>query len=226
MKNKTLTNALKCIVLAISWLTLSPLLLIMDGRWKLLPKWLRIVLFVVSPMMIAALWSMLLLGSYLTEIRWSVLSERLYDEVFEYQCKGTRLRRLRVLTDEEINALIADLKEQPNDQIELYKYAYKIYWPSSNWIYDNDLSFERDDIIAFLEESRRMDCAGRIKGDNDCKVFAVKHARCNHCLRKKVVLLDYSTPLWTWQHLCGRGGSILYCAHCNKMLCEEWFIMN
>ena len=39
-------------MLAISWLTLSPLLLIMDGRWKLLPKWLRIVLFVLSPLMV------------------------------------------------------------------------------------------------------------------------------------------------------------------------------
>ena len=61
MKNKTITIVLKSIVLAISWLTLSPLLFIFDGRWKLLPKWLRIVLFVVSPMMLvvmamAALW--------------------------------------------------------------------------------------------------------------------------------------------------------------------------
>lgn len=44
--------ALKSLALFISWLTLSPLLLILDGRWKLLPKWLRIVLFVLSPMML------------------------------------------------------------------------------------------------------------------------------------------------------------------------------
>ena len=53
MKNKTLTNALKYVALAVSWLMLSPLLIILDGRWKLLPKWLRIVLFVLSPMMLA-----------------------------------------------------------------------------------------------------------------------------------------------------------------------------
>lgn len=52
MKNKTLVKGLESIVLAVSWLTLSPLLLILDGRWKLLPKWLRIVLFVVSPLML------------------------------------------------------------------------------------------------------------------------------------------------------------------------------
>ena len=45
-------NALKSIALVLSWLTLSPLLLILDGRWKLLPKWLRVVLFLVSPMMV------------------------------------------------------------------------------------------------------------------------------------------------------------------------------
>ena len=61
MNNKILPKGLKSILLSVSWLTLSPLLLILDGRWKLLPKWLRIVLFVVSPMMlvvmaVAALW--------------------------------------------------------------------------------------------------------------------------------------------------------------------------
>ena len=61
MKNKTITNILKGVALFLSWLTLSPLLIILDGRWKLLPKWLRIVLFVLSPMMliimaVAAFW--------------------------------------------------------------------------------------------------------------------------------------------------------------------------
>lgn len=36
MKNKTLTITLKAVALLASWLTLSPLLLILDGRWKLL----------------------------------------------------------------------------------------------------------------------------------------------------------------------------------------------
>ena len=61
MNNKILTKGIKSVLLTVSWLTLSPLLLILDGRWMLLPKWLRIVLFVLSPMMlvviaVAALW--------------------------------------------------------------------------------------------------------------------------------------------------------------------------
>ena len=47
--------AIKSIALFLSWFTLSPLLLILDGRWKLLPKWLCIVLFVLSPMMLVVM---------------------------------------------------------------------------------------------------------------------------------------------------------------------------
>jgi len=52
---------IKAIALLLSWFTLSPLMFILDGRWKLLPKWLRVVLFVLSPMMlvimaVAAFW--------------------------------------------------------------------------------------------------------------------------------------------------------------------------
>ena len=43
---------LKSIALFISWLIFSPLLFILDGRWKLLPKWLRILLFFLSPLML------------------------------------------------------------------------------------------------------------------------------------------------------------------------------
>lgn len=53
MENKKQNTILKAIVLFASWLTLSPLLLILDGRWKLLPKWLRIVLFVFSPLVLS-----------------------------------------------------------------------------------------------------------------------------------------------------------------------------
>ena len=52
MENEKPNTLLKSIVLAAFWLTLSPLLLILDGRWKLLPKWLRIVL---SPMMLVVM---------------------------------------------------------------------------------------------------------------------------------------------------------------------------
>ena len=52
MVNEKPNTLLKSIVLAASWLMLSPLFLILDGRWKLLPKWLRIMLFIASPLML------------------------------------------------------------------------------------------------------------------------------------------------------------------------------
>lgn len=64
MENKKQDTILKAIVLAATWLTLSPLLLILDGRWKLLPKWLRIALFVVSPMMLIVVSVCAFLGYY------------------------------------------------------------------------------------------------------------------------------------------------------------------
>lgn len=45
-------KAVKYTALLLSYLTLSPLLLILDRRWQLLPKWLRITLFVLSPLML------------------------------------------------------------------------------------------------------------------------------------------------------------------------------
>ena len=62
MENKKQNTILKAIVLFASWLTLSPLLLILDWRWKLLPKLLRIALFVVSPMMLIVLTVVAFLG--------------------------------------------------------------------------------------------------------------------------------------------------------------------
>lgn len=50
MKKHTI---IKSIALFLSWLTFSPLLFILDGRWKLLPKWLRVLLFFVSPLILA-----------------------------------------------------------------------------------------------------------------------------------------------------------------------------
>ncbi len=52
MKSKPLTAILKALVLLLSWLLFSPLLFVLDGRWKLLPKWLRVLLFILSPMML------------------------------------------------------------------------------------------------------------------------------------------------------------------------------
>lgn len=70
MENKKLNTILKAIVLVASWLTLSPLLLILDSRWKLLPKWLRIVLFVLSPLMLVVLFVLGILAYFYYQDYW------------------------------------------------------------------------------------------------------------------------------------------------------------
>lgn len=59
-------KAHKYIFLFLSYLTISPLLLILDRKWNLLPKWLKITLFVVSPFML------LLLLIALASIDWAM----------------------------------------------------------------------------------------------------------------------------------------------------------
>ncbi len=46
----------------LSWLLVSPLLLILEGRWKLLPKWLRVLLFILSPMMLIVIFLIVMIA--------------------------------------------------------------------------------------------------------------------------------------------------------------------
>ena len=94
MRNKPLSIILKAVALVASWLMLSPLLLILDGRWKLLPKWLRIVLFVLSPMIVILVWLALIFGSGLNEYKWSNQCEHRYEEAYAYEYEGAELHRL------------------------------------------------------------------------------------------------------------------------------------
>ena len=86
---------IKAIALLLSWLTLSPLMLILDVRWKLLPKWLRIVLYVLSPMMLvvmalAALWG----SDYYSEhyLQHHFVKRRVIENI-----TGVRLPRYKVI---------------------------------------------------------------------------------------------------------------------------------
>lgn len=70
MENNKQNTILKAIVLVVSWFTLSPLVLILDGRWKLLPKWLRILLFLLSPLMLVVLFVLGIMGYFYYQDYW------------------------------------------------------------------------------------------------------------------------------------------------------------
>ena len=99
MENEKTNTLLKSIVLAASWLTLSPLLLILDGRWKLLPKWLRIVLFVLSPLMVLVVAAAIFFGyMYYSEhyMQHHFVKRRVVENI-----TGVRLPRYKVLNQGE-----------------------------------------------------------------------------------------------------------------------------
>ena len=104
---------LKVIALTISWLTFSPLLLIFDNRWKLLPKWLRIMLFVLSPMMlvvmaVAAFWGC----DYYSEhyMQHHFVKRRVIENI-----TGVRLPRYKVIDREGEDSRVRRFPDQTYD---------------------------------------------------------------------------------------------------------------
>ena len=139
---------IKSIALFLSWLTLSPLLLILDGRWKLLPKWLRVVLFVLSPMMLIIVAVVAFLGySYYSEyyIQHHFVKRRVIENI-----TGVRLPKYKVTERREERLCFVrfpeheydftlEFKKMPDDafykildehfdSFEPGKYSYSAIW--------------------------------------------------------------------------------------------------
>ena len=90
---------IKPIALLLSWLTISPLVLILDGHWKLLPKWLRIVLFVLSPLMLAIV-AVLVFRGYIHYSEHRMQHHFVKRRVIE-NITGVRLPRYKVVEEGE-----------------------------------------------------------------------------------------------------------------------------
>ena len=163
---------LKSTALFFSWLTLSPLLLILDGRWKLLPKWLRIVLFVLSPMMLIILAVATLFGyDYYSEyhmqhhfVRRSVV-ENITGvmlpkyKVIDSEEEGRRARR----SPEQTYNFTLEFKEIPGedfykkldenfDSFEPGEYSYSVIW--GNGIGAPKGESDKDDISFSIDLER------------------------------------------------------------------------
>jgi hypothetical protein len=169
MSKQILVKILKIISLILSWATLSPLLLILDGRWKLLPKWLRIVLFGLSPMMlvvmaVVALWGYDYYSEYymqhhfvrrrvvenITSVR--LPSYKVIDQGEEWECFSRSPEHtydftleFKKMPDEDFYEKLAE----HFDCLEAGKYSYSAIW--GNGIEapkgesdDDDISFSID----------------------------------------------------------------------------------
>lgn len=139
---------LKSIALFFSWLTLSPLLLVLDGRWKLLPKGLRVVLFVLSPMMLVVMAAATLFGyDYYSEyhmqhhfVRRSVVENITGVRLPKYKVidRDEEERHARRFPDHTYNFTL-EFKEMPDedfyriiyekfDSFEPGEYSYSVIW--------------------------------------------------------------------------------------------------
>jgi hypothetical protein len=160
---------IKAIALFLSWFTFSPLMLILDGRWKLLPKWLRIVLFVLSPMMlivvaVASIFGYLYFAEY--HMQHHFVRRRVVENI-----TGVRLPRYKVVDrrgeegrvrrfPDRAYDFTLEFKKMPDedfykklaehfDCFELGKYSYSAIWGNGleapkGESDDDDISFSID----------------------------------------------------------------------------------
>ena len=229
MKNKTLSIILKGLALLLSWLILSPLLLILDGRWKLLPKWLRIALFVISPLMVLLVLIGQAYGDYLIGKKRAKLCEKLYDEAFYHETSDAKLEHLRVLSNEELSQIIEKLKNPSEDIIKRDCFANH-FWPYTDDYFQNEWYIvSRVEVLRSLMAKKSLEYPAFSHpelGIRSNDVYRVMDKRCSHCFKKQLVFFEFSSPEKTWKNLCGRAGPVLYCPNCNRILYYECYIMN
>lgn len=128
MKNNRIKRIIKGATLVVAWFSLSPLLLILDGMWKLLPKWLRIVLFTLSPMVLIVVTVSLIL-CYFYYCDYYYPRHHFVRPAVVENITGVRLPRYKVIeyyrgrrafTRDYYDQFILEFKEMPGD------YFYKM----------------------------------------------------------------------------------------------------
>lgn len=159
---------IKSIVLLLSWLTLSPLLLIFDRRWKLLQKRRRILLFFLSPLMLIV-FAAVLVACYLFycnhfRVRYFVkprVVENITGVAFpKYKVVDCRQNNSRM---DKSNSFILEFKEMPDetfyreldehfDCFEPGKYSYSAIW--GNGIEAPKEESDKDDISFSVDIER------------------------------------------------------------------------
>ena len=183
MENKKQYTLIKAFVLFVSWFTLSPLLLILDGRWKLLPKWLRIVLFVVSPMMliivtVAAFWGY----DYYSEhyMQHHFVKRRVVENI-----TGVRLPRYKVVDWRRTSPCFSRFYEDAYDfTLEFNKMPDDEFYDKLDEHFDRfepgEYSFSAiwgNGLEAPKGESDKDDISFSIHIERDSKTFYIKAAR-------------------------------------------------
>jgi hypothetical protein len=81
---------------------------------------------------------------------------------------------------------------------------------------------------SFIESTVTCDCVDLEVTDNpefiDCGSNLV-NITCPKC-GKEVRWINFCSPAWTWQHLCGRKGPLAICEDCHEQVYFDCEVMN
>lgn len=68
------------------------------------------------------------------------------------------------------------------------------------------------------------DCAAHLKDLGSYNVL-VTEIVCKEC-GKRIVIIPFKSPAWTWEHLCGREGELYICPSCMRQVRFDCWKMN
>ena len=68
------------------------------------------------------------------------------------------------------------------------------------------------------------DCAAHLKELESYNVL-VTEMRCDKC-GKRIVIIPFRSPEWTWERLCGREGELYICPSCMRQVRFDCWKMN
>lgn len=171
----------KYIAIVLSYLTLSPLLLILDGKWKLLSKWLRITLFILSPFMLVAGGIIVWFGVCWYQSYYYPKHHFVKPSVIE-NITGVKLPNYKVIEydmgEEQSNGYypqkyVLEFKNIPSE--EFYQELDKKFYKTLNS--NGYIEYSFNDICNCLphlhSECADADCGFHIKITKDSKVFYI-----------------------------------------------------
>ena len=68
------------------------------------------------------------------------------------------------------------------------------------------------------------ECAAHLEELGNYNVL-VSETRCDKC-GKRIIIIPFKSPAWTWEHLCGREGELYICPSCMRQVRFDCWVMN
>lgn len=129
---------------------------------------------------------------------------------------------------EEVKALIAETKKalekntEKDDTIFPWEHVFESMLEYPDRVTVNDGKEQAETTKGQIgKEMQNAPAFVTMGGQHEAPTIQ-KCPTCGHY----TVGLWFSSPAWTWEHLCGRAGHMTICSHCGKQLSMDTCIMN